>query len=341
MVLFPVFTLANESKFGWLDYAFAYQPSGISGTVYNDSAAAGNEVAGAYITACSTDYGCQVSQVTFSNSDGSYMLNNLPAGHYQLIVYPPGGNNRMIGYLGPLTLPDNSTLHDQNFILVQPTPMPAGTTITPNYSTGDVPVVGNTIPFTLTTTGCSGGTASYQIYQNGMLISSGSMVESPAGTYTATVAPLVPHSGSANMIITLQCPGGEQTQIQFSMWIDPSGVVVDTNGKPVPGATVTLYRSDLASGPFDVVPSGSVVMSPANRVNPMPTDTAGLFGWDVIAGYYKIRAEKSGCVAANDHVQPYAQTDVLTIPPPVTDLRLVLYCGEMSFSPIYLPIVFH
>jgi hypothetical protein len=98
---------------------------------------------------------------------------------------------------------------------------------------------------------------------------------------------------------------------------------------------VTLYRADLASGPFDIVPSGSGVMSPANRVNPMLTDSSGLFGWDVIAGYYKVRVEKSGCSAANDHTQPYAQTEVLTIPPPVTDLRLTLYCGY-----IYLPLLF-
>jgi len=69
----------------------------------------------------------------------------------------------------------------------------------------------------------------------------------------------------------------------------------------------------------------------------MQTDSAGLFGWDVIAGYYTVRAEKSGCVAAYDHSQPYAQTDVLTIPPPVIDLRLGLFCGEPAH--IYLPIL--
>ena len=163
------------------------------------------------------------------------------------------------------------------------------------------------------------------------------MVESPAGTYTASIDALYPFSGDARVVITLQCPGGDPTQIPFNIWIDPSGVVVNTNGAPVPGATVTLYRADVASGPFDIVVSGSAVMSPGNRDNPMQTDTAGLFGWDVIAGYYTVRAEKSGCVAADNRSQPYAQTEVLTIPPPVTDLRLVLYCGEQAH--IYLPIV--
>ena len=192
---------------------------------------------------------------------------------------------------------------------------------------------------TLTTTGCSAGTAGYQLYQNGAVIRSGSMIESPAGTYTAMIASLYPNHGDVSVVITLQCPGGVPAQITFNIWIDPSGKVVDTNGKPVPGVTVTLHRADVASGPFDIVNLGSAVMSPGNRVNPMQTDTAGLFGWDVIAGYYKVRAEKSGCVAPDNHSQPYAQTDVLTIPPPVTNLRLVLYCGEQPLSNIYLPIM--
>ena len=139
------------------------------------------------------------------------------------------------------------------------------------------------------------------------------------------------------MVISLHCPGGAPAQTTFNIWIDPSGKVVDTNGKPVSGVTVTLYRAGAASGPFDIVNSGSAVMSPGNRVNPMQTDTAGLFGWDVIAGYYQVRAEKSGCAAADNHAQPYAQTGVLTIPPAVTNLRLVLYCGEPPLSYNYLP----
>jgi len=309
----------------------------ISGKVYNDNATTGNEVTGAFIQACLTGGGCQM---TTSNSDGSYWFINLAAGQYQLLAFPPGGNNRLSGLLGPLPLPANSTLLDQNIILLQPTGLPAGTTITPTLTTSNgVPAVYWDDALTLTTTGCSGGTASYQVFQQGTVIRSGSMVESQAGTYTATIAALYPLHGDASVVITLQCPVGEPTQITFNIWIDPSGVVVNTNGEPVPGVTVTLYRADLALGPFDIVISGTAVMSPGNRVNPMQTDTAGIFGWDVIAGYYTVRAEKSGCVAADNHAQPYAETDVLTIPPAVTNLRLVLYCGEKVNVHIYLPII--
>lgn len=306
----------------------------ISGKVYNESATAGNETAGAFIQACLTGGGCQT---TTSHSDGSYWFTNLAVGQYLLRAFPPGGNNRLSGLLGPLTLPENSTLLDQNIILLQPTVLPEDTTITPSTTSNNVPSVYWRDALTLTTTGCSGGTFSYQVLQQETVIRSGSMVESPAGTYTATIASLYPFHGDAQVIITRQCPGGESTQTLFNVWIDPSGVVVNTNGEPVSGATVTLYRADVASGPFDIVVSGSGVMSPGNRNNPMSTNTAGIFGWDVIAGYYQVRAAKSGCVAADNHAQTYAQTDVLTIPPPVTDLRLVLYCGEQAH--IYLPIV--
>ena len=309
----------------------------ISGKVYNESATAGNEVTGAFIQACLAGGGCQM---TTSNSAGSYWFIDLAAGQYLLRAFPPGGNDRLSGLLGPLTLPENSTLLDQNIILSQPTGLPAGTTITPSSITSNgVPVVYWRDALTLTTTGCSGGTASYQVLQQGAVIRSGSMVESPAGTYTGTIASLYPLHGDARVVITLQCPIGGTTEILFNIWIDPSGVVVNTNGEPVPGATMTLYRSDQALGPFDIVISGSAVMSPGNRDNPMLTNTAGVFGWDVISGYYTVRAEKSGCVAADDHSQPYAQTDVLTIPPPVTDLRLVLYCGEETLIHIYLPLM--
>ena len=59
-------------------------------------------------------------------------------------------------------------------------------------------------------------------------------------------------------------------------------------------------------------------MSPANRDNPDSTDGTGHFGWDVIAGYYKVEASAPGCATAS--------TGVLNIPPPVTNLDIRLSC---------------
>jgi Bacterial Ig-like domain (group 3) len=87
---------------------------------------------------------------------------------------------------------------------------------------------------------------------------------------------------------------------------------------PLPGATVTLKQSFDEAGPFAAVPNESTVMSPANRTNPDTTNADGMFGWDVLAGYYTIEASKSGCDSQT--------TPALDVPPPVSNLELTLTC---------------
>jgi carboxypeptidase family protein len=99
---------------------------------------------------------------------------------------------------------------------------------------------------------------------------------------------------------------------------DPSGTVVDQDGFPIAGATVTLLRSDAATGPFVAVPDGSAVMSPANQNNPDTTNASGNFGWDVVDGYYEVTASAPNCTTAT--------TDVLAIPPPALNLSIPLTC---------------
>jgi hypothetical protein len=153
------------------------------------------------------------------------------------------------------------------------------------------------------------------------------MSEGPAGTYKATIPAFYPNHGQFRVHISIACPGGSQQTKDFTIYIDPSGLVRTVGGDPIEGATVTLFRSDSSGGPFAVVPDGDALMSPANRTNPDATDAGGHFGWDVIAGFYKVRAEKDGCVSPQDPNQAYVETTVLTIPPPVTDLDLRLDCG--------------
>ena len=59
-------------------------------------------------------------------------------------------------------------------------------------------------------------------------------------------------------------------------------------------------------------------MSPGNRNNPDETDSNGHFGWDVIAGYYKVTATAPGCSSVT--------TAAMNIPPPVTNLNIQLNC---------------
>jgi hypothetical protein len=118
--------------------------------------------------------------------------------------------------------------------------------------------------------------------------------------------------------------GTEETT--FPIYIDPSGYVRLVDGSPLEGATVKLFASESAAGPFTLVPDGSAVMSPMNRRDPDATDAGGRFGWDVVAGFYKVRAEKSGCNAKGNPSQAFEETGVLTIPPPVENLDLRLEC---------------
>jgi len=54
------------------------------------------------------------------------------------------------------------------------------------------------------------------------------------------------------------------------------GKVSDAQGKPVEGATVTLFRSDSAAGPFTVVPNGSTIMSPEKTVALVPSENVAV-----------------------------------------------------------------
>ena len=171
----------------------------------------------------------------------------------------------------------------------------------------------------------SGGTATAEITLDGGVKTAALVETSPgSGTYVGDFAALAPLHGTASISLTIHYPDGSDQQLVFTVYIDPSGVVRDTAGQPVVGATVTLYRSDDPGGPFTVVPDGSTIMGPGNRANPDLTRPGGLFGWDVSTGYYTVRAEKDGCTGPGG--SGFAETGVMTIPPPVTDLVLVLSC---------------
>jgi hypothetical protein len=153
------------------------------------------------------------------------------------------------------------------------------------------------------------------------------MTEGPPGTYSASIPPLRPNSGLGHVTISIDCPEGTADEtIEFDIYIDPSGTVRTVSGNPIQDAVVTLYRADSAAGPFEIVPEGSAVMSPENRTNPDLTDGNGRFHWDVMAGFYKVRAEKEGCTSPSGS-EAFVETEVLPVPPEWTDLDLRLACG--------------
>jgi hypothetical protein len=276
-------------------------------------------VAGAVVQICPAAGGACVTRI--ASSQGVYTASNLPEGNYNLTAFPGQGPAFTPARLDNVAVGGPGTTKTQDLKLGAPAGAPpAGTTITSIGETDDgLPISYWTDPLTLVTQGCPGATATYHLILEGHDVRSGPMAESPAGTYTATIAPLFPNHGDGLITVHFDCPGADPDEdIEFGIYIDPSGVVRDENGNPVQGATVTLLRSASAAGPFFPVPGGDAVMSPANRNNPDTSGADGRFGWDVVAGYYVVEASKAGCVSA--------RSAVLSIPPPVTNLDLRLDC---------------
>jgi hypothetical protein len=274
-------------------------------------------LSGATVQVCPSTGRCHTRT---TNDAGRYAFSALPEGDWTVRALPPAGSSLAPATGGPVSVASGSPA-SLDLELTGPTPPPPGATITSiGTGAGGIPTLYWSSPITITRTACPGASAaSFEIFVQGTLRRSGSMAEGPSGVYTGHADPLIPSSGAGEVRIHVTCPGGAVEDTSFNVYIDPSGFVRTTSGDPIVGATVTLFRSDDPGGPFTLVPDGSAIMSPSNRTNPDTTDGDGHFGWDVIAGYYKVRAEMAGCTSAETHV--------MTIPPPVTDLDIRLDCG--------------
>jgi hypothetical protein len=289
----------------------------------------GSAVAGALIQACPTGGGSCFE--TTSLSGGAYRLSGLSPGEYDLTAFPPAGSNLAQAGFGPVHLGAGAT-QPENFVLLEPGAPPGNVSISPIRTTiNGIPVVDFGRVFSLSITGCPRGTATYEVspYLHFLTgTAEGNLAESPegSGSYATSITPAVTWFGPANVTIHLLCPGGKHDDTTFTLYIDPSGTVVTDEGVPVPGAAVTLYRGEGPLGPFTQVPNESPIMSPMNRSNPDTTQSDGSFGWDVIGGYYKIRAEREGCYEPGSPSVRYVESEVLTIPPSIAGLKLTLHC---------------
>lgn len=318
----------------------------ISGTVYGDEeGSAGGPagsvaLAGAFVQACPLPGTCST---TTTNALGEYMFTGLGGGvNFFVTAFPPGSSLLGPRQIGALFLPVGGTLTGQDILLIPSVSAPPNVTVGTPFTAGDgTPAILSDRSSTVTQTDSpSGGVATWSLIQGGVVIDSGPMVEAPPGTYTATIpAQGISRTGRADMKISIDYPETtSDKQTVFDIYIDPSGTVRTTDGNPIAGATVTLWRSDSSSGPFEQVPDGSGIMSPSNRTNPDTTGPDGVFRWDVIAGYYVVRAQAPGCVSPFDPSQAYVDTGAMEIPPPVTDLDIRLSCGgEPVPSPTPLP----
>jgi hypothetical protein len=296
-----------------------------------------NVLAGAFVEACLQSVSVPICVGGRTDSTGHYEIVLQSFGlPWRIEVFPPAGLD-----LTPFNDIRNVNVNTTIDVTLQsPAGVPLGTTLAPARESGlGIPVVHWRDPLQLATQGCLGAaSARYTARQGSVILATGDLVESPAGRYQATVGPFEPAHGFVQVTVELTgCPDGSSGSFTFDAYIDPSGFVLTTRGDPVVGARVTLYRGGSPLGPFEVVPDGSAIMSPSNRTNPDYTDASGHFGWDVVAGYYVVRAEKEGCVDPGDPLRSYIETDILPVPPEWTDLELILDCEAVTPPELTVP----
>lgn len=304
----------------------------ISGTVTRQSDS--NPIPDAPVQACPTAGVCRAGM---TDSLGHYNIPYLADGTYTVTAFPPAGTQFTQTSRGGAYITGGGSLSGFDLQMAGPMPLPSGAVLTGaagDFAGGQIPTIYWASDSTLTLPGCAGGTASFAVSVRNLSTgewqtANGTLGETApgSGVYTGTIPPLYPMHGSATVDITFNCPGPTTEYAAFTVYIDPSGTVVDMSDNPVAAATVVLLRSDSAVGPFSAVPNGSAIMSPANRNNPDTTTVTGVFGWDVIAGYYEVEALAPGCHAPGDPGQAAVFTGVLTIPPPVLGLTLQLDCS--------------
>lgn len=196
----------------------------------------------------------------------------------------------------------------------------------------EVPVINWAKETPTLTKGCKGGKVVYIIEGENIETKAKetrevTLTENPkeSENFTGNMPVVKPIHGKSTVKIKITgCKNkSEEKTVEFGCYWDPSGVVVDGNHEnaPVWEATVTLLLSTSESGTYKAVENGSEIMSPANRVNPDKTGEEGTFGWEAIEDWYKVDATKAGCGSA---VSP-----AFKIPPPLSDLEIVLHCeGE-------------
>ncbi len=220
-----------------------------------------------------------------------------------------------------------------------PTPPPAGVDVGGSDGTiQGVPSFFGSSTIEIDAEGCPNGSASVTFSDDAGFFTT-AMPESPTGSGTYSLelpASLTQVGGRSDVSIFISCPDFDDSElINFNIYIDPAGTVVDQRGNPIEGATVTLMQDNPDTIPvdFEVVPDGSAVMDPTiNNTNPDTTGSDGAFRWDVVAGLWKVRAEAPNCHAPGDSSTSFVETEELIVPPPRLGLVLELECTPVCPS---------
>jgi hypothetical protein len=321
-------------------YVFAVRNGGApnGGTIHGTVTDLNSDIIrGAPVQLCGqTTFACTLTQ---TNGQGTYAVSGLQPDSYAITVNPPSGSSLTPGY-GAATIGagDDATV---DVFLGNLQTLPPHVLLTYHRLNADgTPILEWGNAETLGYYGCVSGQVSATIALNdGSVSKTFDMPEiTPLGVhtgqYSANIPNFFPASGPATVTVTATCPDPTENEtVSFTVYIDPSGTVVDQNGSPVNGATVTLLSSENLAGPFSPVPDGSPLMSPGNRTNPDTTTSDGTFGWDVLTGFYQVQASAAGCTDPGDPTSPTVSSVPFAIPPPMTQLHLVLNCTHIQTTP--------
>ncbi len=132
----------------------------------------------------------------------------------------------------------------------------------------------------------------------------------------------------------LHCPPHTPGAMAFApnTYIDPSGTVLDTNGHPIKGATVTILHSYTKNGAYLAVSKTSPGILPAT--DPETTASDGVFHWEVYAGWYKVQASAPGCVNPARRSAKTVTIGPYPVPPPQTGLTITMSCRNEAKAPV-------
>lgn len=274
---------------------------------------------------------------TLTDPSGDYSFLNLSPGTYTVYEIMPSGYY-------PTTPPRVTTAVNPgdvkiiNFSNYKPVPMPEDISV--EQQTGEqygVPTVYwpevTVLNITKNLTQISSNIISVKLimnFNNGTTMTAYMTQNGSTNIWEANFSQPFPHNSIAHLTFEVDvAPAGPENDVIEKgdlIFIDPSGKIIDAcTGSPIRDATVTLFV-EYPSG------SGSFIESPdENQIpvdNPLITGDDGRYRWDVVPGTYKVRAEKAGYGTV--------ESDLLIIPPPVTDLDISLSptggCGVTFYN---------